>query len=96
MVHPFVAILGAAYLIWAAISILSASEGQPRSRSAAIRVITLTLFQVIAGAVNLSLLAPLWMQLFHLLLADIVWIAVVVMVLEAATVRRPAPMVAYA
>jgi hypothetical protein len=31
--------------------------------------------QLVAGVVNVSLLAPVWMQLVHLLLADAVWIA---------------------
>lgn len=33
--------------------------------------------QLVAGVVNVFLLAPVWMQLVHLLLADLVWITLV-------------------
>jgi len=39
--------------------------------------------QWLAGITNVALLAPVWMQLLHLFLADLVWI---VLVLLAATV----------
>ncbi|TAH50166.1 MAG: hypothetical protein EYC68_15055 [Chloroflexota bacterium] len=42
----------------------------------------LVIAQILAGVVNIFLLAPTWMQLLHLLLADLVWI---VMVLYAAS-----------
>jgi heme a synthase len=84
LVHPVIAILGAAYLIWAAAGIVRGKpEGDP-FRAAGARVITLVLMQVALGAVNLSLLAPVWMQLIHLLIADIVWVSVVVLALQAA------------
>jgi heme a synthase len=86
LVHPLIAILGAAYLIWAAAAMLRGkARGKPegdRVRMAGARVIALALFQITLGAVNLSLLAPVWMQLIHLLMADIVWVAVVLLALE--------------
>jgi hypothetical protein len=36
-----------------------------------------------AGALNVILLAPLWMQVVHLLLADAAWICFVVFAVEA-------------
>jgi len=48
--------------------------------------------QLTAGLVNLALLAPLWMQLLHLLLADAVWLALVV--LGAAALAEDAPRLA--
>jgi cytochrome c oxidase assembly protein subunit 15 len=39
-----------------------------------------------AGIANLALLAPAWMQLVHLALADLTWIALVAL---AARVFRP-------
>lgn len=84
LVHPVIAVLGAAYLIWAAAGVLrSKPEGDPLRADGA-RVITLVLLQITLGAVNLSLLAPVWMQLVHLLMADIVWISMVVLAFEAA------------
>jgi heme A synthase len=42
----------------------------------------LSLAQLCAGALNLLLLAPVWMQIAHLLLADLVWIALVLLAVE--------------
>lgn len=81
-IHPLIAITGAAYIIWAASRMLKRGDGGATSAGAA-RVITLTILQLLAGAVNLSLLAPLWMQLFHLFLADLLWIALVILVFQA-------------
>jgi heme A synthase len=98
MIHPVIAVLGAAYLMYVAGRILQRNDSGPL-RAAATRVLFITLLQLIAGAVNITLLAPLWMQLFHLFVADVLWIAVVLLTLDAVAVRvaadwRPLPLVA--
>jgi len=52
--------------------------------------------QLAAGLLNIVMLAPVWIQLMHLLLADLVWIAWVF--LAAETLASPAafPAGAYA
>jgi heme A synthase len=40
------------------------------------------LVQFIAGAVNVWLLAPVWMQVTHLLLACLLWISLLLMMFE--------------
>jgi hypothetical protein len=40
--------------------------------------------------VNLVLLAPVWMQIIHLLLADLVWISLVLLGAVALAVVEPA------
>jgi heme A synthase len=47
-------------------------------------VIVSTFIQLCAGMLNLGLLAPVWMQIAHLFLADVVWVALVLFVAEAA------------
>lgn len=84
--HPVVAVLAAGYLIWAAAVILKRDETGD-ARTAAGRVLGLTLFQLAVGALNITLLAPVWMQLFHLCMADAVWIALLLLVLEKTRVR---------
>ena len=37
--------------------------------------------QIAAGALTIALQAPLWMQIVHLVLADLLWIAVVLLAL---------------
>ena len=44
--------------------------------------------QLLAGVVNVMLLAPVWMQLLHLLLADALWITLVL--LGAVLLPQPA------
>jgi heme A synthase len=51
----------------------------PGARNAAQTVIALVVTQLLAGALNLLLLTPIGMQLVHLLLADLLWIALVVL-----------------
>lgn len=87
MLHPAIALAGASYLIWISMKSLRAVNPQ---RAAAARVITLVLLQLVIGAVNITLLAPIWMQLIHLFMADLVWIAVIAMILELAAQREPA------
>jgi heme a synthase len=83
MVHPLIAIVGAAYIVWAAWRVLNRSATGAAHRMAAY-VVTLTAFQLAVGAVNLSLLAPLWMQLSHLFVVDLLWIFLVALVIETA------------
>ncbi len=37
-------------------------------------------FQLLAGVMNVLLLAPVWMQILHLLTADLIWIGLVLYV----------------
>ncbi|MFL6414129.1 MAG: COX15/CtaA family protein [Bryobacteraceae bacterium] len=86
MFHPVIALLGTAIILWAAASLFKREEGT-RSRQAGIRVIVLVLAQIVAGITNIVLLAPIATQMLHLFLADVLWIAVIVMSLEAASLR---------
>ena len=72
--HPFIAI-GVAALIFA--SMVGLARRGPRARDAAYTAGILVLVQLGAGALNIALLAPTWMQIVHLVLADLVWIALV-------------------
>jgi heme A synthase len=78
VIHPLIAVAAAAYLIWIAALLL-----RTRAARAATAVIIVVVVQLMAGMLNLALLAPLPMQLTHLLIADLVWIAVVLLMLES-------------
>jgi heme A synthase len=56
-------------------------DGHPL-RTAGMRVSLMVLIQVMAGFANIYLLAPIWMQFVHLLTADLLWIALVLLVCE--------------
>jgi len=84
VLHPVLAVLGAVYFAGAAIMILR-SRAVLRSRGSrlAIYVLVLSLAQLCAGAINVILLAPVWMQITHLLLADSLWIGLVLLAVES-------------
>jgi len=82
LLHPAVAILSAVYLLWVAFNTMkNRADGDPLRR-AGMRVALMVMVQGLAGFVNVSLLAPIWMQLVHLLIGDVVWITVVLLVCE--------------
>jgi cytochrome c oxidase assembly protein subunit 15 len=78
LVHPFAAIAaGAALLGLARVALRTRPDG--RVRSLAVLLAALVALEIAAGAVNVLLLAPVWLQIVHLLLADGVWISVVLL-----------------
>ena len=89
LLHPAIAILGAGYLVWVTVSVLRRRKEDSVGIAAA-RVLGITCFQLGVGAMNVTLLAPVWMQIFHLFMADLLWIAVAVMVLESGRVGEGA------
>jgi cytochrome c oxidase assembly protein subunit 15 len=79
-VHPVAALIGLGCAIWLALQ-LSSTLGR--------LVLALISVQLILGATNVLLLAPTWMQVVHLLGADLYWIALVA---ACATVIAPRPL----
>ncbi len=76
VLHPFAAALAGVFLVAGAHR--AAQLRQERHvRRAAQAVIALVVVELAAGALNVLLLAPVWLQVLHLLLADLVWIALV-------------------
>jgi heme a synthase len=75
LLHPIVAVAVAVFLAMVA---LKAGSGKT-----ARAVLALVFVQVAAGILNWILLAPVWMQIVHLLIADLLWIALVLFYLEA-------------
>ena len=82
MLHPVAALVVGAFLLMTALAALK-SRPTPQVRRHAMGVMGLVFVQLIAGAVNIALLAPVWMQILHLLLAELLWIALVILLAEA-------------
>jgi cytochrome c oxidase assembly protein subunit 15 len=82
ILHPFAAIAAGAALLAAARLALRARP-DARVRRAALAVMALVAFEIAAGGVNVLLLAPVWLQLVHLLAADALWIALVLLAAAA-------------
>jgi cytochrome c oxidase assembly protein subunit 15 len=77
LLHPFVAVIVSAGLIFGATRLV---RGRGRAALRLARLVAAACaVQLALGAVNVALLAPIWMQLVHLLAADVVWIAFVLL-----------------
>lgn len=79
--HPGLAILSAVYISFAALKVIKARASEQATKLAWMSW-GLVVLQLVVGAINVVLLAPVWMQIVHLLLADILWIALVLLVVE--------------
>jgi len=91
ILHPALGVAVGAMLVFGTAAIPIAA-GDRRGRSAKRAVVALAGFQVVLGFVNVWLLAPVWMQIAHLLVADLLWIALVLLT-ASALARRSAPAV---
>ena len=76
VIHPLIAILITAYTLLLVWYITRRLNGLA-DRRLSLTLRGLVLIQFAAGFLNLLLLAPIWMQIVHLLLADSVWISYV-------------------
>ena len=82
LLHPVIAVSVASYLILVAIW-LNSSHRVPNIKTLA-QVLTLLLaVQLVVGALNVALLAPVWIQLAHLLTSDLIWIVLVLLTVSA-------------
>jgi heme A synthase len=88
IVHPAVAIATALYVVLAGIVIRRLRPG-PMTARLSRRLVALFVAQLLVGAFNVALLAPVWMQIVHLLVADVVWITLVCA--TAAALAEPDP-----
>lgn len=80
--HPLIAIAGGAYTV-VVIGVVNTRRPDLMTRWFG-RIFTgLYFVQLAAGALNVVLLAPLWMQMLHLLLADLLWIVLVLFAASA-------------
>ena len=85
--HPLLAVGVGAYTIVAALVTGMSHSGA--GRSLALGLVGLVVTQVVLGGINVVLLAPVWMQLVHLLCADFVWITLVL--LATTVLAAPSP-----
>ena len=78
ILHPTIAIIVSIYLIllvyWVGLI-----KPDPLSRILRRGLTILVAFQLLAGIINVYLLAPIWLQIIHLLLADSIWILLVIL-----------------
>lgn len=88
VLHPALAVAVGLYLVVLAATAVF-QRTNPTVKPFAWAVGGLVVAQWLAGITNVVLLAPVWLQLMHLLLADLLWIALVL--LGAAALAHEAP-----
>lgn len=80
--HPFLAV-GVGLFVIALARHAARVRPMRKTRVLSTTLVYLYLAQLFAGVINIILLAPVWMQLAHLLLADLLWIAFVLLGVSA-------------
>lgn len=81
LLHPVVAVFAGAYLLFTGLQV-SRTGISSRARAGGRTIVWLVVIQTAAGALNVWLLAPVWMQLLHLFLANAIWIGLTVTLIE--------------
>jgi protoheme IX farnesyltransferase len=86
--HPLLSILVGVYLLFLT-RVLRGQETDPTVNKLGRLLAILIVVQLAAGFVNILLNVPVWMQIVHLLLADLVWISLVLLSASVAAVPVP-------
>ena len=79
--HPALAVLVSGYLMWMA-SRLHEETLSPFAERLTNAVYGVVILQLLVGILNIFLLVPVWMQIIHLLVADSLWIVIVLLAFE--------------
>jgi cytochrome c oxidase assembly protein subunit 15 len=82
--HPVTAVIAALFICW----LLLRSVPRPGERQLAIGVLSLLALQCVLGVADVVLLTPLWLQITHLFVADLLWIALVVLAARICVVPK--------
>lgn len=86
-IHPLAAVFLGLALTFCVVFIGSLRKGQTIAVLTKIQI-GLVVAQLLCGGVNLLLHAPVWLQLVHLLLADLVWVNLVLFTVEVLAVEK--------
>lgn len=84
--HPAFALLAGAFLLWMVFGAIQ----KPALRGFGIAVIVLLGLQYSLGITDVLLLAPTWIQLTHLFVADLLWVTVFLLATRLCIVEVPA------
>jgi heme a synthase len=91
VIHPIAAVLVALFLLYAQ-SAIASRQPAPAVRRAGSALTALILAQIGLGFCNLALLAPVWLQIIHLLVADLIWVTFVWLSAAALGEQAPRPL----
>jgi cytochrome c oxidase assembly protein subunit 15 len=89
--HPVIAVLTSVYALFLAWYV-NQRNPTPTTQRLAMAMVVIFFAELLVGSLNVWLKAPVWMQLFHLLMADFTWMVLVL--LSASALAVPAEMLA--
>lgn len=78
ILHPLCAIIAGAFILWLIASAVFRTNRR-QDRNLGVAVLVLLGIQYLLGATDVLLLAPTWMQVLHLLGADVLWVTLIVL-----------------
>jgi heme a synthase len=84
VVHPIAAVVAGLFIVW----LLARAWLRPNERGLALGVGSLLILQFGLGLLDVALLAPVWVQVVHLLGADVLWIALTVLAARICVLNR--------
>jgi cytochrome c oxidase assembly protein subunit 15 len=84
ILHPLAAVIAGIFICW----LLVRSIALPSEHKPALMVLGLLVLQFALGIADVTLLAPVWIQIVHLLGADLLWIALVVLAARVCVLAR--------
>jgi heme A synthase len=90
IVHPLLAVATAGFALFAASRLRALRPGRRTARLASVASMLLVV-QLLVGVFNVALLAPIGMQIIHLLVADAVWLSLVLLAASGLGVEAEAP-----
>jgi len=82
ILHPVIALIGGGLLLFIAHRVITTNTHRPVARNRGLRLAGLVVAQWFVGLVNLLLLAPTWLQLVHLLVADFIWLVLILVIAD--------------
>jgi heme a synthase len=77
ILHPAIAVVAMALMVWLSTNVWKSANKSLQPY--AVVGILIFLFQLALGALNIVLLTPLWLQMMHLLTADVLWVVLVLL-----------------
>ena len=86
-IHPASAIVAAAFICWLLVQSFR-NTAAPRTRALGIAVVSTLTVQILLGTLDVLLLAPTWIQIVHLLGADVFWICLVLLTADYCLVEK--------
>lgn len=89
-VHPACALIAAAFISWLLVQSFKPGAAA-RTRTLGLAVLGTLSLQIVLGVFDVLLLAPTWIQIVHLLGADLFWISLVLLTTDYCLVPRSAP-----